>query len=441
VAALIFQASLRDWQHPSEWLDFLLPINHRLLLCLGGVCLAASFLTGCSDGETEVSLITPRLEIDREIAEEFARLFSDQDPVAIHLIPSPDASRAGIEAIKAGTADLALVSNAEPFDPDVATVVPLYPTVLHIIHRTELVANGVLDLIAGHTVFAGPPGSASRSMLEAAAARVGMASYEIDYVEHNRCVDVIVVFAPVLPDLPDRIRDCGDYRMFSLGDPDQIGKGSLVDSVALLNPNIKPFVIPMDTYGSLTPEPVVTLSVDKLLVARKGLPETVVYDLLSEVLRLQPALSAAHPGLFHHLSDRFDAARSSFVLHPGTVAYLQRDEPDFLERYSGVAEVLVTLLIGLVSGGYAIARIYNIRRKNRIDAFCTEAIAIRDRGLNSTDPRVREETIAAVRELQDSAYQMMIQEKLAADDSFRIFITLSNDILTDMQELSRRSTA
>jgi TRAP-type uncharacterized transport system substrate-binding protein len=423
------------------WLDSLLLMNNRQLLCLAGVCLVASFLAGCSESETEISLITPRLEIDREIAEEFTRLFSDQDPVTIHLIPSPDASRGGIEAIKAGTADLALVSNTEPFDPDVATVVPLYPTVLHIIHRTGLAAPDVLGLMTGHTVFAGPPGSASRTLLEAAAARVGMASYEIDYVEHNQCADVIVVFVPVLPGLSERIRDCGDYRMFSLGDPSQIGKGSVVDSVALLNPNIKPFVIPMDTYGTLTPEPIVTLAVDKLLVARKGLPDTVVYDLLSEVLRLQPALAAAHPGLFHHLSDRFDASRSRFVLHPGTVAYLQRDEPDFYERYSGIAEVLVTMLIGLISGGYAIVRIYNIRRKNRIDAFCSEAIAIRDRGLNSTDPRVREDAIAAVRELQDSAYQMMIQEKLAADESFRIFITLSNDILNDMQELSRLSTA
>ncbi len=410
----------------------------KRFLCLGGVCLGAVLLNGCSRTGVEISMVTPRLAIDQEIAEEFARLFDDPDFVEINLIPSPDANLPGIQALKSGAADIALVSNAGPFDVDITTVVPLYPTVLHIIHRANLAAPNVLDLIAGHTVFAGPPGTTSRAMLEAAAARVGVAPHDIDYIEHNRCADVIVLFAPVLPDTPDRIGDCGDYRLFSLGQPDQIGKGSLVDSVTLLNPNLKPFVIPIDTYGQLTPEPVVTLAVDKLLVARKGLPDAVVYDLLSEVLRLQPALSAAHPGLFHQLSDNFDASSSTFVLHPGAVAYLQRDEPDFYERYSGIAEVLVTLLIGLVSGGYAIVRIYNIRRKNRIDAFCSEALSIREGSLDSTDEEVRVGALAAVRELQDRAYRLMITEKLAADESFRIFITLSNDILADLQRLPRR---
>ena len=123
---------------------------------------------------------------------------------------------------------------------------------------------------------------------------------QIDYVDAaTSCADVIVVYAPVLPDIADRIGECGDYVLFSLGRPEDIGTGSSLDSVALLNPNLKPFVIPRDTYADMTPEPIVTLAVDKLLVARADLPETVVYDLLGEVLRLKPALSASHPGLFH----------------------------------------------------------------------------------------------------------------------------------------------
>ena len=54
------------------------------------------------------------------------------------------------------------------------------------------------------------------------------------------------------------------------------------------------------------------------------------------------------PGLFHQLTDNFDTSGLSFVMHPGALAYLQRDEPDFYERYSGIAEVVVTLMIGLL---------------------------------------------------------------------------------------------
>ena len=66
------------------------------------------------------------------------------------------------------------------------------------------------------------------------------------------------------------------------------------------------------------------------------------------------------------------------MLHPGAQAFTERDAPDIYERYSGVAEVVVTLLIGLVSGFYAVVQIYHRRRKNRIDRFYTEVIALRD---------------------------------------------------------------
>ena len=248
---------------------------------------------------------------------------------------------------------------------------------------------------------------------------------------------MVVIFAPVMPDIPDRIRPCGDYRLYSLGRPEDLGTGLAVDAVALLNPQLKPFVIPQGTYDELTPRPIVTLAVDKLLVASRDLSETAVYDLLRELLRMKPALSASHPGLFHQLTDDFDISGSAFVIHPGALAYVQRDEPGVLERYSGVAEVAVTLMIGLVSGIYAVYRIFTIRRKNRIDAFCKEAIDIRDQLDGTVDEAQRAEAVARIKSLQDRAYRMMIEEKLAADESFRIFITLCNDIIADISATQR----
>ena len=172
--------------------------------------------------------------------------------------------------------------------------------------------------------------------------------------------------------------------------------------------------------------------INKLLVAREDLPDAVVYDLITEVLRLRPALSAAHPSLFHQLSDSYDTLNSTFVLHPGAIAYLERNEPDIYERYSGLAEVFVTMMIAVVSGFYAVVRIYNVRRKNRIDAFYKDAMEIRARG-NSTDPAQRRAAIADLRALQDHAFEMLTEEKVAADESFRIFITLVNDIMSDLR--------
>jgi hypothetical protein len=315
--------------------------------------------------------------------------------------------------------------------------------VLHIAYKrseddgeVEKVQDAIGDL-SSRTVFAGPPGAQSRTLLEATAARDGIAPEEINYIEDpNGCAEVIVVYTAVLPEVPEAIRSCGDYRLFSLGRPEDIGTGHVLDSVTLMNPQLKPFVIPAETYDELTPAPVVTLAVDNLLVASAALDETVIYDLLREVLRMKPALSASKPGLFHQLSDNFNTSGLSFVMHPGALAYLQRDEPDFYERYSGIAEVVVTLMIGLVSGIYGIWKIYSIRRKNRIDAFCREAIDLRDQHREGTSDA--SSLVEAIIDLQDRAYDMMIHERLAADESFRIFITLSNDIIADTTDAGRK---
>ena len=73
-----------------------------------------------------------------------------------------------------------------------------------------------------------------------------------------------------------------------------------------------------------------------------------------------------------------------------------------------------------------------MRRKNRIDRFYTATIDVR-RSLNDAmNPSERKHAIARLRELQNEAFDLLVGEKLAADESFRIFITLSNDVLRQL---------
>ena len=207
-----------------------------------------------------------------------------------------------------------------------------------------------------------------------------------------------------------------------------------MDRAVLLDPRLEPFVIPVGTYDDLTPTPIVTLAVDKLLVANAELPEAEIYDLINEIRRLQPGLAASDPPLFESLGDEFDSSDSTFVLHPGSQAFTQRDAPDIYERYSGVAEVLVTLVIGLISGIYAVLQIYHRRQKNRIDAFYTDVMALRDSITKESTQADRESAIDQVKGLQNRAFEMLVNEKVAADESFRIFVTLSNDIIADLRK-------
>ncbi len=394
------------------------------------LCITVAIAAGCENSSPELLLVKPSSPIDSEITQDIVNLLGDDAEVSILITDSAQSDESALDTLTSGTADIALVSNNMPYRPGISTVMPLYPTVLHIGHIGDREFESGAELVRNARVFAGPVGSASRMMFEKFTSRSGLSPADFTYVESaDDRPEVFVVFAPISP---DRLAQIPDIRLVSSGSPDDIGKGSRIDATTLLNPQLKPFVIPVGTYGDATPTPILTVAVDMLLVARSDLSASVVYDLVRELSRLRPALASQRPGLFQRLSDDFNTGNSTFVLHPGLVAYLDRNEPSVYERYSGVAEVVVTVFVALFSAIFAGVRIYHMRRKNRIDAFYTDVIAIRNTvGDQATDDE-RAEASEKIKALQNRAFEMLVDEKLSADESFRIFISLSGDALRDL---------
>jgi TRAP-type uncharacterized transport system substrate-binding protein len=392
---------------------------------------SAAMLVACDSAPTSLRLVAPSSELDLEIAHSLAETLERGSKFRLQVSSEQKAGEVALDMLLAGEADMALVSNYLPFREGINTALPLYPSVLHIAYREGRDTSSAFTMLNQASVFAGVEGSASRLMFERIAERSGLSRGDYSYIDSSAdpattIPDIVVVFAPISP---QRMAEFEDFRLFSLGSPADIGSGSVVDAAALLNPPLRPFVIPATTYDTANTEAVVTVAVDKILVVRSDIAASIVYDLIGEIHRSRPALSAVRPGVFDHLGDEFDVSKSTFVLHAGAQDFLQRAEPTIYERYSGVAEVLVTLMIALVSAALAIFRILKIRRKNRIDEFYSAAIEIRNSITQSAT--IDEKTSAAekIRELQNTAFEQLVDEKLAADESFRIFITLSNDIL------------
>jgi len=387
-------------------------------------------LGSCEPGQEELRLATPFAPVDRAIAEDLSGLLDAGYSTHLSVTGSSLSGEAAVEAVASGAADIALVTNNQPFRNDIATVMPLYPTVLHIAYREDRDASTGSALLRGAKVYAGPDGSASRTIFARIVDRIGLDvnayEYVSDLTDHP---DVVIVFAPISPEI---FVDYPDFRLFSLASPETVGIGSAVDAAVLLNPHFRPFVIPAGTYGVTTAEAIVTIAVDKILVTRSDLDSSVVYDLINDILRLRPALAAKRPGLFQNLSEDFDASRSQFILHPGTQAYLQRSAPTIYERYSGIAEVAVTVLVAIFSASFAGVRIFRMRRKNRIDRYYAATIEIRRSIKDAMNSTERKHAIVRLQELQNEAFDLLVDEKLAADESFRIFITLSNDVLRQL---------
>ena len=394
------------------------------------ICFGIAVTTGCEKSQTVLQFVTPQSPIDSEIARDVVELIGQDSAIAISLTDASLAEAAALDALTSGQADIALVSNNMPYRPGISTVMPLYPTVLHIGYFGDRQFESRTELFRGARIFAGPEGSASRMMFERFTSRSDLSPADFTYVEDaDDRPDVFVVFAPISP---DRLALYPDIRLVSSGSPEDIGKGSAIDAATLMNPQLEAFVIPVGTYGAATPTPILTVAVDMLLVARSDLSASVVYDLVRELSGIRPALASRRPGLFQRLSDDFNAGNSTFVLHPGLIAYLDRNEPSIYERYSGVAEVVVTVIVALASAIFAGVRIYHMRRKNRIDTFYTDVIAIRSSLDDSSSDDDRTAAARKIRDLQNTAFEMLIDEKLSADESFRIFLSLSNDALRDL---------
>lgn len=399
-------------------------------MCLAGLLLAASMLAGCGQRQQDLLLATPAEPISAEILAGLGERLGAGSAIRATMTTERFTEEAALDAIEAGRVDIALVSNNLPFRNNVETVMPLYPAVLHIAYRDGRSAASPQDLLRNATVFAGLEGSSSRLIFEQLVTRIGVERDSYAYVsDPAEEPDVIVVFAPISTEEMDVL---DGYRLYSLGRPSDIGTGSKVDAAILLNPTLRPFIIPAGIYGDTTPEAVVTVAVDRLLVARRDLPASTIYDFVTDVLRLKPTLAATWPGIFFDLSEDFDVSNASFTLHAGTLDYLNREAPTVYERYSGVAEVVVTLILALASATVAGVRIFNRYRKNRIDSFCIRAIELRDSVASDSSAAERAGVVAQLRDLQTEAFGLLADEKLAADESFQIFVTLSNDAITQV---------
>lgn len=397
----------------------------------------ALLAAACEPATEELTIVRPAELVDRGIVEELEGILETNSEFSVSLTDDPLSESDALDAVAAGTADLALVSNYLPFREDIATVMPLYPTVLHIGANRRLDSALALDLPAGATVYAGTAGSASRLVFERLASRMGLTPDKFTYAEVlDDELDLVIVFSPIsrenLVAIEELRKTLPNFRLATTGTPDEIGTGNLIDAAVLLTPIFRPFVIPQGTYGDVTDEPIVTLAVDKMLVARPDLEPALVYDLIRELMRLRPALAANRAMLFQGLSDDFDTSHSTWVVHSGAQAYLHRDEPSVYERYSGIAEVVVTLFVALASASIAGVRIYRMRRKNRIDRFYARAIEIRQQAAATDDAAERSRLASEMKALQETAFAKLIDEKLAADESFRIFITLSNDVIAEI---------
>lgn len=128
-------------------------------------------------------MASPASDIDLQISTELQALLTKKSHMRLRLTDERMSGEKALDALAAGEVDIAVVSNYQPYRDGVATVMPLYPTILHIAHRNDIDATDTAAMLSGTDLYAGAAGSASRMIFERIASRLGLNKGDVNFVD------------------------------------------------------------------------------------------------------------------------------------------------------------------------------------------------------------------------------------------------------------------
>ena len=400
-----------------------LPALRRVLL-VPGLILS---LSSCDEVFPELRM---HMQTHRPIDTSALQLvFAEQSRVRI-AGAEPGEEVSALQALTSDRADLGLVENSAAFTPGVRAVLPVFQSVLHVLVREDFKPASGEQPMRGASFYIMNQSSAGHDFVDLVTRRQGLEPGE--YEKTTRLepgeTDVIIYFGAIDPNNTNWYQP--GYELVSLAHEFNPQRQFYQEGIGYSAPNMQPASIPALTYflpGNA--EEVQTVAVDTLLVARKDVPVPLVYELTRTFLEQKPRFVAIAPALFSGINESFDPLDLSFPLHAGARRYLYRDEPGLLERYAESINLLVYLTFLVLTGFLGFARWRAQRKKDRIDRFYAHVLQVRDRA-SDEDPTA---LLRELEELEREAFDSLIREKLAANESFRIF----TDLLADTRQRLR----
>ncbi|MEP5613273.1 MAG: TAXI family TRAP transporter solute-binding subunit [Cyclobacteriaceae bacterium] len=389
------------------------------------------FLASCNPTTVKFSLIYNPDGPNPEIGENMKRVLEDEFNVDFQLIEGVH-TNANIDSLIAGKVDFALVENYIPYRKGVNSAFSFYKEVLHVFYDKNLSPATFEELIYDKVVFVGRRGSPSYHMMMDLFNFYGLDQERISISFNVVQSDVVVLLSTLLTE--DELLGFRDFKLYSFDDIGTFGMGgSSVEGIALKYPRIDPFVIPRKTYGIFTNQPVITLSVDVVMMVRSGLGNIAVTDLTKTMLRNRQTFAPIDPLLYDGMREDFDQSKLNFPLHEGARVFLDRDEPSFLERYAELGGVVFSIVLAIVGGLISLTKWQTQKKKDKVDEFYEELLIVKNAIPKISAIKEGLEKIKLVQKSQNRAFEMLISEELVANDSFRIYMELSKETIGELR--------
>ena len=359
----------------------------------------------------------------------------------IEVIPSTEFGSTQI--LRDGIADFAIIQNLQDSSDDysVRTVLPLYPMMAMVFVRDTIDADNFNELLKGRKV-----GAVATTFFHKLFKEYQMDEYPAYFdILHAEDIqgymdivfkgdyEVLCAFGSVYSPVIIKMLNQEGWKLFSIGDVENKGKGSAVEGFCLNNPIFYPFIIPRQTFGQAPETPVLTIASNVMMATTIDADDELVFDLVRDIIHNQQYL-ARENYVFSHVTANFKKNTLVYPLHAGTRNFLDRNAPSFLERYAEMFGVIFSIFIVAVGSFRTIRASLRQRKKDRIDVYYNDVNEIRKAANKSSSTKEFKELIEKIEQLKDKAFSQLIDEKLTADESFSIFLTQANQELSQLQK-------
>ena len=362
-----------------------------------------------------------------EFGRRLARVL-EQDKVVekVRVIPT-DGSAANMGFIGAGSADFAFVQSDTAANGDARLVATLYEEVLHVLVAKKHAGTiRALEDLAGRPVYVGGLNSGTLQVARRVLGHFGVAVAErvefgpAELPEHlGRDVDAAFVLTAIPSSVVKQLTGAGRAALLSIGQPG--ASGTEADALETVYPYLHSTVIPRGTYARLPA--VNSIRVTAQLIANRKVEESTVRAVTGKLYESRGRLAVMGGDelpVARHVRERFDPTRVLIPYHRGAESYYNRSQPHFLVEYAEAISLGASATVGIVSGLIALREWRRRRRKNRIDEYYVEVRTCSD-DLRSADRDRLVEIRIRLEDIRRRAFRELIDERLAADESFTIF--------------------
>lgn len=348
--------------------------------------------------------------------------------------------------LEEGRADFGLVQQGVPFANNVRAVASIYSDTIHILVRNDAQIQSIADFRHRKTSL-GLKASGTRVIAMDLLKHYAVGEDEItDHILEPRAaalaliageIDVMIMVTAMRAPIIGEALATGEISHLSLGDPDD--PHGIAQGISSRYPYLKPSTIPQHAYGigqqgktALPQQAVSVLAIPSLLVCRDDIPNAAVTAITRSIFANRHTLAQRLPAAIdiHEPKDIHDLG---CPIHEGAEEYYRRKDPGFLVIYAEVIALLLSGIIAAVGLITGMRRWIQHRQKNRIDVYY-KAINTCLKGLeDGTITNFQQEQNNLI-ELKHNAFEELINERLTADESFRIFQDLLEQCLLELKQ-------